>query len=79
METYSKLLRNVLRFGYRIIYKYEGPLSHPNNRYYVLAKLGLPKLKIKYILVRLKKMATDYNNCKNLSPDSEADKKHANL
>ena len=40
-----ELKRNVLKFGYGINYKYEGTLSHSFNRFYVVTKFELPKVK----------------------------------
>ena len=39
-----ELKRNVLKFGYRINYKYEGTLSHSFDRFYVVTKYKLPKV-----------------------------------
>ena len=40
-----ELKRNVLKFGYGINYKYEGTLSHPFDRFYVVTKFELPNVK----------------------------------
>ena len=37
-----ELQRNILNFGYRINYKYEGMLTHSFNRFYVVTKFMLP-------------------------------------
>ena len=39
-----KLQKNVLKFGYRINYKYEGMLAHLFDRFYVVTKFILPTL-----------------------------------
>ena len=39
-----ELKRNVLKFGYRNNYKYEGTLSHSFDRFYVVTKFELPKV-----------------------------------
>ena len=40
-----ELKRNVLKFGYGINYKYECTLSHSFDRFYVVTKYELPKVK----------------------------------
>ena len=37
-----ELKRNILNFGYRINFKYEGMLSHSFDRFYVVTKFILP-------------------------------------
>ena len=39
-----ELQKNVLKFGYRINYKYEGMLAHSFDRFYVVTKFILPTL-----------------------------------
>ena len=39
-----KLKRNILNFGYRINYKYEGMLVHSFDRFYVVTKFILPSI-----------------------------------
>ena len=41
----TELQRNVLKFGYGINYKYIGTLSHLFDRFYVVTKFELPKVK----------------------------------
>ena len=41
----TKLQRNVLKFGYGINYQYKGILSHSFDRFYVVTKFELPKVK----------------------------------
>ena len=41
----TELQRNVLKFGYGINYKYVGTLSHSFDRFYVVTKFELPKVK----------------------------------
>ena len=40
-----ELKRNILNFGYGVDFKYEGMLSHSFDRFYVVTKLELPKMK----------------------------------
>ena len=40
-----KLKRNILNFGYGVDFKYEGMLSHSFDRFYVVAKFEIPKVK----------------------------------
>ena len=40
-----ELKRNVLNFGYGVIFKYEGLVSHSFDRFYVVTKFELPKIK----------------------------------
>ena len=44
VDIMPKLKRNILNFGYRGNFKYEGMLSHSFNRFYVVAKYELPKV-----------------------------------
>ena len=44
MEIKPELQRNILKFGYRINYKYEGMLAHSFARFYVITKFVLPTL-----------------------------------
>ena len=37
--------RNILNFGYRVNFKYEGMLSHSFDRFYIVTKFELPKTK----------------------------------
>ena len=39
-----ELKHNVLRFGYRVIFRYEGMLSHSFDRFYVVTKIEIPKV-----------------------------------
>ena len=39
-----ELRKNVLNFGYSVNFKYEGMLSHSYDRFYVVAKYGIPKI-----------------------------------
>ena len=45
IDTMPELKKNVLNFGYRANFKYEGMLSHSFDRFYVVAKYELPKIK----------------------------------
>ena len=40
-----ELKRNILNFGYIVNLKYEGMLSHPFDRFYVVMKFVLPTIK----------------------------------
>ena len=40
-----ELKRNVLNFGYGVNFKYEGMLSHSFDRFYVVTKFEIPKIK----------------------------------
>ena len=39
-----ELKRNILNFGYRINFKYEGMLSHSFDRFYVVTEFILPTI-----------------------------------
>ena len=39
-----ELRKNVLNFGYRANFKYEGMLAHSFNRFYVVTKFEMPKI-----------------------------------
>ena len=39
-----ELQRNILKFSYGIIYKYEGMLAHSFDRFYILTKFILPSI-----------------------------------
>ena len=39
-----ELKQNVLRFGYRVNFRYEGVLAHSFDRFYVVTKVELPKV-----------------------------------
>ena len=45
IDTMPELKRNVLNFGYGVNFKYEGMLSHSFDRFYVVTKFELPKIK----------------------------------
>ena len=45
IEVRPKHQRNMLNFGYGINYKYEGMLAHSFDRFYVVTKFMLPKIK----------------------------------
>ena len=44
VEIKPELQKNVLKFGYRINYKYEGMLAHAFDKFYVVTKFILPML-----------------------------------
>ena len=39
-----ELKHNVLRFGYRVNFRYEGMLAHSFDRFYVITKIEIPKV-----------------------------------
>ena len=39
-----ELKQNVLRFGYRVNFRYEGMLAHSFDRFYVVTKIEIPKV-----------------------------------
>ena len=45
IDTMPELKRNVLNFGYGVNFKHEGMLSHSFDRFYVVTKFELPKIK----------------------------------
>ena len=40
----TELQNNILKFGYRINYKYMGTISHSFDRFYMVTKFELPKV-----------------------------------
>ena len=40
-----ELKKNILNFGYGVNFKYEGMLSHSFERFYIVTKFELPKMK----------------------------------
>ena len=44
VDIMPELKRNILNFGYRINFKYEGMLSHYFDRFYVVTKFILPTM-----------------------------------
>ena len=56
MEIKLELQRNILKFSYRINYKYEGMLAHSFDRFYVITKFVLLTLDdLKLSLIRYDK------------------------
>ena len=45
IDTKPELKNNVLNFGYRVNFKCKGRLSHSFDRYYVVTKFEMPKVK----------------------------------
>ena len=45
IDTMPELKKNVLNFGYGANFKYEGMLSHSFDRFYVVTKFEMPKIK----------------------------------
>ena len=39
-----ELKDNILRFGYGMNFRYEGMLSHPFDRFYIVTKIEIPKV-----------------------------------
>ena len=44
IDIMPELKRNILNFGYRVTFKYEGMLSHSFDRFYVVTKFELLKV-----------------------------------
>ena len=44
VEIMQEFKRNILNFGYIVIFKYEGMLPHSFDRFYVVTKFELPKI-----------------------------------
>ena len=44
IEISPELLKNILKFGYSINYKYEGMLAHSFDRFYIVTKFMLPSM-----------------------------------
>ena len=44
MKIKPELKKNILNFGYRINYKYEGMLAHSFDRFYKVTKFTLPSI-----------------------------------
>ena len=40
----TELQNNILKFGYRINYKYMGTISHSFDRFYLVTKFELPRV-----------------------------------
>ena len=45
IDTVPELKKNVLNFGYGANFKYVGMLSHSFDRFYVVTKFEMPKIK----------------------------------
>ena len=45
IDTKPELKENVLNFGYGVNFKYKGMLSHSFDRFYVVTKFEMPKIK----------------------------------
>ena len=45
VDIMSELKKNILNFGYGVNFKYEGMLSHSFDRFYIVTKFELPKMK----------------------------------
>ena len=39
-----ELKQNILRFGYRVNFRYEGVLAHSFDRFYVVTRIEIPKV-----------------------------------
>ena len=60
------LQRTVLKFGYGLNFKYQGQLSHSIDRFFIVAKFHL--LKLKDIPTILRGILVHYNDFEYLSP-----------
>ena len=57
----TELQNNILKFGYRINYKYMGTISHSFDRFYVVTKFELPKVQdVQFMMIPYDK------NCEHL-------------
>ena len=45
VDIMPKLKKNILNFGYGVNLKYEGMLTHSFNRFYIMTKYEIPKIK----------------------------------
>ena len=45
IDAKPELKNNVLNFGYRVNFKYKGMLSHSFDRFYIVTKFEMPKVK----------------------------------
>ena len=45
VDIMPELKRNILNFGYGVYFKYKGMLSHSFDRFYIVTKFELPKIK----------------------------------
>ena len=45
IDTKPELKKNVLNFGYRVGFKYRGMFLHSFDRFYVVTKFEMPKIK----------------------------------
>ena len=45
VDIMPELKKNILNFGYGVNFKYEGMLSHSFDRFYIVTKFELPKMK----------------------------------
>ena len=45
VDIMLELNKNILNFGYRVNFKYEGMLSHSFDRFYIVTKFELPRTK----------------------------------
>ena len=52
-----ELKQNVLRFGYRVNFRYEGMLAHSFDRFYVVTRIEIPKV----LNLKLTVFQFDYN------------------
>ena len=44
VSVMPELKHNILRFGYGVKFRYEGMLSHPFDRFYIVTKIEIPKV-----------------------------------
>ena len=45
VDIMPELKKSILNFGYGVNFKYEGMLSHSFDRFYIVTKFELPKMK----------------------------------
>ena len=57
VEIRPELKKNILHFGYKINFKYEGMLAHSFDRFYVVTKFTLLTIKVlKFLLITFDEM-----------------------
>ena len=65
IDTKPELKKNVLNFGYGVNFKYEGMFLHSFDRFYVVTKFEMPKIKdIKLTTFSFDLMCEHLNNPK---------------
>ena len=65
VDTKPEIKSNVLNFGYRGNFKYEGMLYHSFDRFYVVTKFEIPKIEdLKLVTFKFDLTCKHLNNCK---------------